>query len=50
MTTHLVIDKEATKDEMVEIKLKSKELFADHQFEHVTIEVEFEDEDCRMKQ
>ena len=50
LTTHLVIDKEATKDELVQIKLKSKELFADHQYEHVTIEMEFEDEDCRMKQ
>lgn len=49
LTTHLVIDKEATKDELIEIKLKSKELFADHQYEHVTIEMEFEDEDCRMK-
>ena len=49
LTTHVVISKNATKEELINIKLRSKELFEDHQFEHVTIEMEFEDEDCRMK-
>lgn len=49
LTTHVVIDKEASKDELIAIKLRSKEMFEEHHFEHVTIEMEFEDEDCRMK-
>ena len=49
LTTHLVIDKDATKDELVSIKLRSKEMLKEHHFEHLTIEMEFEDEDCQMK-
>lgn len=49
LTTHVVIGKNATKEELINVKLRSKKLFEDHQFEHVTIEMEFEDEDCRMK-
>jgi len=49
LTTHVVIGKNATKEELINVKLRSKKLFEDHQFEHVTIEMEFEDEDCRMR-
>ena len=49
LTTHAVIDKESSKEDLISIKLRCKDLFQEHHFEHVTIEMEFEDEDCRMR-
>ena len=49
LTTHIVIDRAADKEKMMAIKRKSKALIRELHFEHVTVEVEFEDEDCEMK-
>ena len=49
LTTHAVIDKEMSKEDLITVKLRCKDLFQEHQFEHVTIEMEFEDEECRMR-
>lgn len=49
LSTHLVIAKEATKEKMLAVKSRCKELCRTHHFEHITIELEFEDEDCLMR-
>lgn len=48
LSTHIVIDKNASKERLIEIKQHCKALFNEHHFEHITIEVEFEAEDCSM--
>lgn len=48
LTTHLIVDKATTRDEIVKIKLKCKQLFEDLKLSHFTIEVELEDEVCLM--
>mgnify|MGYP001209402236 FL=1 len=48
LTTHLIVDKATTRDEIVRIKLKCKQLFEDLKLSHFTIEVELEDEVCLM--
>ena len=48
LTTHLIVDKTTTRDEIVKIKLKCKQLFEDLKLSHFTIEVELEDEVCLM--
>jgi cobalt-zinc-cadmium efflux system protein len=49
LTTHLIVDKSTTRDEIVRIKSKCKQLFEDLRLTHFTIEIELEDEVCLMK-
>lgn len=49
LTTHLIVDKFTTRDEIVRIKSKCKQLFEDLKMTHFTIEIELEDEVCLMK-
>ena len=48
LTTHLIVDKMTAREEIVQIKLKCKQLFEDLKLSHFTIEVELEDEVCLM--
>lgn len=50
LTTHLIVDKSTTRDEIVKIKLKCKQLFEDLKLTHLTIEIELEDEACLMEE
>ncbi len=49
LTTHLIVDKSTTRNEIVRIKSKCKQLFEDLKLTHFTIEIELEDEVCLMK-
>ncbi len=49
LTTHLIVDKSTTRDEIIRIKSKCKQLFEDLKMTHFTIEIELEDEVCLMK-
>lgn len=49
LTTHLIVDRSTTRDEIVRIKSKCKQLFEDLKMTHFTIEIELEDEVCLMK-
>ena len=49
LTTHLVIPANASKADIIQIKRDALHLRQQVDLEHTTIEVEFEDEDCRMK-
>ena len=49
LTTHLVVPAAATKADIVQIKRDALRKLADLEVEHTTLEVEFEDEDCRMR-
>lgn len=48
LTTHLIVDKTTTREEILRIKLKCKQLFEDLKLAHFTIEIELEDEVCLM--
>ena len=49
-TTHLVIDENASKEDMIRIKAAGRDAVRDMDVEHITIEVEYENEDCTMKE
>lgn len=49
LTTHLIVDKSTTRNEIVKIKSKCKQLFEDLKMTHFTIEIELEDESCLMQ-
>ncbi len=46
LSTHLVMRSDATREDIVKAKRRVHELLAEHNFEHATIEVELEGEDC----
>ena len=48
LTTHVVVDPCATKEDIVNVKKDISQLTADYDFEHTTIEIEFHEEDCTM--
>jgi cobalt-zinc-cadmium efflux system protein len=48
LTTHLIVSISTTRDEIVRIKSKCKQLFEDLKLTHLTIEIELEDEACLM--
>jgi cobalt-zinc-cadmium efflux system protein len=48
LTTHLVVDAAASKADLVRIKQQVGSLTRDMAFEHTTIELEYEDEECLM--
>ncbi len=48
-TTHVVVPAAATKADILEVKRNALRLMEEADVEHTTIEVEYEDEDCRMR-
>lgn len=50
LTAHIVVDEDIPKEEIVRIKQESKAAVAalDLEIEHITLEIEFNDEDCSM--
>jgi len=49
LTTHLVVESGANKDDLVRIKRNALEKIKGLALEHTTIELEYEDEDCSMR-
>ena len=49
LTTHLVVPANASKAEIVQVKHDALRFMEQVDLEHTTIEVEYEDENCRMK-
>ncbi len=49
LTSHLVVRREATRDDLLRVKAKVGQLAASLPLEHTTVELEFEDEDCWMR-
>ncbi|NLC66458.1 MAG: cation transporter [Clostridium sp.] len=50
LTTHLVVDKSASLEDLVKIKQEAKEQIKDLNIEHVTIELDFKDDDCSLNE
>lgn len=50
LTTHLVVDQNASKDDIVSVKAVSKNIAKDLRIEHLTVEIEYENEDCYMRE
>jgi cobalt-zinc-cadmium efflux system protein len=50
LTTHLVIEDDATKEDFLETRKRVRELLEDADFEHTTVEIGYENEYCRMKE
>ncbi len=50
LTTHLVVDAETTKDEVLSLRDDVRQLCEDHDFAHTTVEIEWGDESCRMSE
>lgn len=48
LTTHIVVDDDAGKEEVVRVKCAVRDLIEGTDFVHVTVEVEYEDESCSM--
>ena len=49
LTTHLVVASGASKDDVIQVKCDALQIMEQIDLEHTTIEVEYEDENCRMK-
>ncbi len=49
LTSHLVVGRQATRDDLLRIKAQVNQLAASFPLEHTTIELEFEDEDCWLR-
>lgn len=50
LTTHVVVDECATKEEILQLKREINHLAEDLDLEHTTLEVEYEEEECRMRE
>ncbi len=50
LTTHVVVDDETTKEEILRIKRAVIALADNLDCEHVTVEIEYASEDCRMRE
>lgn len=48
-TTHIVVNENTTQDEASQVKHEIKAMVADMGFEHVTLEIEYPHEKCRMR-
>jgi cobalt-zinc-cadmium efflux system protein len=46
LTTHLVMQRDASREEMIDAKARVRSLLDEHTFEHVTVDVELEGELC----
>jgi cobalt-zinc-cadmium efflux system protein len=49
LTAHVVVAENATRDDILVVKQQANKLAAQFHLEHTTLEIEYEDEDCRMK-
>jgi cobalt-zinc-cadmium efflux system protein len=49
LTTHVVVASSATKPQIIQVKDDALRLFRQIDVEHTTIEVEYEDENCRLR-
>lgn len=50
MTTHVVVDENATKVEILEVKRRIKDIATPIALEHITVEIEYENEECHMRE
>lgn len=50
MTTHVVVDENATKAEILEVKRRIKDIATPIALEHITVEIEYENEECHMRE
>lgn len=50
LTTHVVVDECTNRDQILALKREINDLTAELEFSHTTLEIEYEDEDCRMKE
>ena len=50
LTTHIVVDPCTTRDQVLSLKREINQLTVGLNLEHTTLEIEYEDEDCRMKE
>lgn len=50
LSTHLLVDSAAAKADVTRIKCAAKEICADLALDHLTIEIEYEDEDCHLRE
>jgi len=48
LTTHVVVDKEAVRDDIMRIKDRIREIMLSHGMQHSTVEIEYSDEACRI--
>jgi cobalt-zinc-cadmium efflux system protein len=49
LTTHVVVDDGSSREDILQLKKTIKEYAREIHIEHVTVEVEYEEEDCHMK-
>lgn len=49
LTTHIVVADETPKEEIFRLKREILALTQSYDFEHITIEIEYESEDCRLR-
>ncbi len=50
LTAHVVVAENATRDDVLLVKQQANALAAQYRLAHTTLEIEYEDEDCRMKE
>jgi cobalt-zinc-cadmium efflux system protein len=50
LTTHIVVDPCTTREQVLSLKQEINQLTSGMHLEHTTLEIEYEDEDCRMKE
>lgn len=50
LTAHVVVAEDATRDDILTVKQQANALAAQFRLEHTTLEIEYEEEDCRMKE
>jgi cobalt-zinc-cadmium efflux system protein len=50
LTTHVVVDECTSREQVVELKREINALAGELDMAHTTLEIEYEDEDCRMKE
>jgi cobalt-zinc-cadmium efflux system protein len=50
LTTHVVVDKSARREQVVQLKKNIRNLATPIDFEHTAIEIEFENEECILKE
>jgi cobalt-zinc-cadmium efflux system protein len=49
LTTHVVVDPCTTREQVLQLKREINQMTHNLELEHTTLEIEYEDEDCRMK-
>ncbi len=50
MTTHVVVDENATKAEILEVKRRVKDIATPIALDHITVEIEYENEECHIRE